>query len=416
MILVRSRRLLLNGSKLLAILLFFCFITSCSKIFGPRPPKEVPPPVEKPVEPEEPEKEEVEKPVEAPVNNIALLLPFQLDRVQGQPSVEDVKRAEIPLDFYQGFKMALDKLAEKGTNFRLTVLDTRDNVNQNQAIGKSPAIQSADLVIGPIFPKEIPAFAAASDLGYTLQVSPLAATLPSQFNVNNLVSLVPSIDQHAAGLAVHLAKVVKGGDQVIVYNTEDEESLKFLGPLKVDLNKQAIGFTEIDDLADVDSLLHAEGKNFFITAAINRYAIMPILTKLMTLKDEGGFTIQLIGHPTWSKLSLDNMNVALKALHTQITTSYYVDADNDKVREFQKNYYSMYKIEPSEFAYKGYDSGYFFGQLLEEYGSEYPDFLLKKNYKGLQTDYIFEKNPNWGYVNEFIRMLQFDGYHYKPIR
>src|SRR5690606_5078333 len=127
----------------------------------------VPPPVEKPVEPEEPEKEEVEKPVEAPVNNIALLLPFQLDRVQGQPSVEDVKRAEIPLDFYQGFKMALDKLAEEGTNFRLTVLDTRDNVNQNQAIGKSPAIQSADLVIGPIFPKEIPAFAAASDLGST---------------------------------------------------------------------------------------------------------------------------------------------------------------------------------------------------------------------------------------------------------
>src|SRR5690606_18574570 len=143
MISVRSHRLLLNGSKLLVVLILFSSITSCSKIFGPRTPKELPPVVEKLKEPEPPKEEEVEKPVASHVNSIVLLLPFQLDRIRGEmPSNADVKRAEIPLDFYQGFKLALDNLAEKGNNFKLTVLDTKDNAAESRIIGKSPDIQS----------------------------------------------------------------------------------------------------------------------------------------------------------------------------------------------------------------------------------------------------------------------------------
>jgi ABC-type branched-subunit amino acid transport system substrate-binding protein len=322
----------------------------------------------------------------------------------------------MPLDFYQGFKLALDNLAKEGKNFQLNVIDTRDNVAETNNIARSSDIQSADLIVGPIFPKEISAFASAGKLEYSLQISPLAASAPSVFNIANLVSLVAPIDQHAESLADYLNTKVRSKDRVIVYNSQDVESQKFLVPLirrLKEISKGKVHLVEIIDLEDLDSKMTGEGKNFFITALLNRFAVDGMLFKLVEVRNDFGYEIQLVGHPNWARSSFQNTN--LRDLNTIITTSYYVDSSNNKVRNFQQQYMKEFKIEPSEFAYKGYDTGYFFGLLLSKYGPDYSKSLLKESYKGLQTNYTFNYNPKWGYVNTFIQILQFDGYQYQPI-
>lgn len=49
-------------------------------------------------------------------NKIALLLPFELNRVASRVTTEDVKRSSLALDFYQGFQMGLDQLSTSGLN------------------------------------------------------------------------------------------------------------------------------------------------------------------------------------------------------------------------------------------------------------------------------------------------------------
>src|SRR5690606_29769893 len=160
MILVQNLRLPLNGSKCLVGLAVLLFLVGCTpKVRVLRGPgSKVPPKTEKPADKEEAAEvtTETEK---VDVKNIALLLPFELDKANPHaPSTADIKRSALALDFYQGFKLGLDVLAEEGTHFKLNVLDTRDDAGESARIAKLEAVQNAALVVGPVYPKEIRVF------------------------------------------------------------------------------------------------------------------------------------------------------------------------------------------------------------------------------------------------------------------
>jgi len=402
----------LSGNRVLGYIVLLSFLSSCA-VIQPKPRVPAEPQVEKPVEPEAPVEDKEVKEVEAKVNSVVLLLPFQLNKIAGAPTRTDVKRNEVPLDFYQGFKIAMDNLTERGHSFKLTVLDSRDNEYHNSQLAMSPDVQSADLIVGPIFPKEIPAFARAAKLSHSLQVSPLAASKPSQFNIPNLVSLVAPIDLHSIGVADYLEKQRKSADNIILINKLDEDSFSFLKPLKNSLTERTIYFSEVEDAEQVVGKVSPSARNFVVVGTNNKFAVNSILQKLVDIQNELGITIELIGHPNWSRASYDNFNLQL--LKAKITTSYYVSSNKSNVRDFQRKYREEFKLEPSEYAYKGFDTGYFFGYMLGKYGPEYPKHMLAEEYKGLQTNYIFEKYPQWGYVNTYIRILEFDGYNYIAI-
>ncbi|WP_157970263.1 type 1 periplasmic-binding domain-containing protein [Albibacterium indicum] len=410
---VQSHQRQLSGSRVLIVLMVLVFLSSCS-IFRPTAPPVKTEPKEEPIEPEEPkEVEKEETPVEPTVNSVVLLLPFQLNRIAGEPSREDVKRVSVPLDFYQGFKLAMDNLTQRGNNFKLTVLDSRDNAVENRRMAVSPEVQSADLIVGPIFPQEIEVFSSSSKAGHALQVSPLAASKPSQFMHPNLVSLIAPIDLHSFGIADYIEKIHRRDDQVILINKADEESVEFLTPLKRSFGEKGIQFTEVNDVNKVRDILNLVGNNIIVVGSTNKYAVNSILTGLVDLKDELDVKIDLFGHPNWSRGSFDTFNLEL--LNTKISTSFYVNADKSTVRDFQRKYRDEFKIEPTEYAYKGFDTGFFFGYMLAKYGKDYPQHLTEETYAGVQTDYRFERNSAWGYVNTFVRILEFNGYKYVPV-
>lgn len=387
------------------------FLSSCA-VLQPKAPTKTPSPVEKPVEPETP-KEEVPKVVEAKVNSVVLLLPFQLDKIDEAPSRADVKRSELPLDFYQGFKLAMENLAKRGHNFKLTVLDSRDNEFENSRLAASPDVQSADLVVGPIFPKEIVAFSRAGKLTYSLQVSPLAASKPSQFNIPNLVSLAAPIDLHSQGLAEFLQKEMKSEDNIIIINKQDDDSFSFLTPLKKSLTEKKVYFAEVENVSQISPKMTLTGRNLVVVGTTNKFAVNVILSELLEVQTDLGARIEVFGHPNWVKASYNTSN--LHALKAKATTTYYVNLSKSNVRDFQKKYREQFKVEPSEYSYKGYDTGYFFGYMLSKYGTDYPQHLVSEEYNGLQTNYRFQKYPQWGYVNTYIQVLEFDGYAYVPV-
>src|SRR5690606_18813407 len=195
MISVRNHRLRLNGSKWLVGLTLVFLVAACTpKVRVLRGAGTQPPPkTQKPAEQDKTE-ENVAETEKVEVTNIALLLPFELNKANPRaPSAEDIKRSALALDFYQGFKLGLDALAEKGTNFRLNVLDTRDDPAENMRNAKLSEVQDAALVVGAVYPKEIQVFGFNASLEDALQISPLAASMPSEFNLPNLVTVTAPI-------------------------------------------------------------------------------------------------------------------------------------------------------------------------------------------------------------------------------
>ncbi len=418
MISVQNRRLRLSGNKLYLLAVVLLITAACAprvRVLKPggtgveeKPEKETPVKTER--------KEEAKPEVES--RNIALLLPFELHKANpAAPGTADVKRAELALDFYQGFKTGLDAVTHKGGRFNLSVLDSRDDTEQARQLGMVAEVQEADLIVGPVYPKEIIAFGSAASLENKLQVSPLAATQPSQFNNPNLVSITPPVDYHVQALAAHLVKQHRTGDVLILYDNGDEDSRKFLVPLDEAIVRQSNNRVKpvvVNDETSLETSLRLSARNVVVAGFTSRYAVLPMLDKLNALQTEGGYHIQLYGHPNWAKTPL--ANGFLSQLHTRITSSYYINERAAGVREFTNQYHNTYRVAPTEFAFKGYDAGVYFGSLLNRYGKEYKQHITKERHQGLHNTFVLEHNPAWGYVNTHIMILQFEGDQFRPLQ
>ncbi|MBK1441482.1 hypothetical protein JHJ32_15905 [Parapedobacter sp. ISTM3] len=421
MISVRSLRLPSSGNKYLIGIVIALFIMGCTpKVRVLRGSGSSAPP--KTDTPADKDKKEADKAVtdaeKVDVKRIALLLPFELNKANPHaPSAEDIKRSALALDFFQGFKLGLDALAEQGVNFRLDVLDTRDDANENARIAKLEEVQDAALVVGPVYPKEIQVFGFNAGLSDALQISPLAASMPSEFNLPNLVTITAPITAHVRALAAHIAGQYQTGDVIVLYNTQDAASRQFLSPLKAAIQrvKKNAKVVEVQDEASLESNIHLSGKNLVVLGTANKYQISPIIAHLHKLQDELSYRINLFGHPNWSKLAFDEHD-GLSNFQAAITTSYYIDSQASDVRRFGLRYQQEFGIAPTEFAYKGYDAAYYFGGLLAKYGAGYKEHIVQEEYVGLHNAFKFEYNPSWGYVNNAIAILQYRDGDFRPLK
>lgn len=412
MILVLNRLLQSNGnnfsSRGLLFLILVFFVASCTpraRVLSPNTETK-PEVIEEKIE-ETPHVELTRREQQ----HITMLLPFELNRSSSQvPTMADIERSALALDFYQGFKLGLDVHAEEGNLFKLEVLDSRDDENEVARLASTEAVKNASIIIGPIYPKEIQAFGRSSGLsnGSVLQVNPLAASMPTEFNLSNLVSITSPIMTHVEALANQIVAEYKSGDVVILYTTEEASSQQFLPALRVELQKRqkSIPIHQVADNQVLLERLRHSGKNLIVCGSTNRFRSTAIINELHAARNEFGFNVQLFGHPNWAKMTFSD-ELDLEALQTVITSSYYINKGSRAVREFDERYQSEYHVAATEFAYKGYDAGFFFGRLLVLYGDDYKQHLIEATYDGLHNSFGFEYNPTWGYVNTVIHFLRY---------
>src|SRR5690606_24516058 len=233
MILVRNLLLPLNGSRCLLGLSVLVLLAACTpKVRVLRAPgSDVPVKTEKPTE----EEETTGKSEEADAidfNQIALLLPFELDKANPHaPSAADIKRSAMALDFYQGYKIGLDALSAESANFKLNVLDSRDDAAENARIPKLHEVQDAALVMGPVCQTEVAVFDFNAKLGQMLQLSPLAASMPSEFTFANTFTRTAPLRVQVKELDAHIAEQEQAGDVVIFYPARVQGGKQLLAAL-----------------------------------------------------------------------------------------------------------------------------------------------------------------------------------------
>ncbi|WP_454880143.1 ABC transporter substrate-binding protein [Sphingobacterium detergens] len=339
-------------------------------------------------------------------NKIALLLPFELNSIAKTVTTEDVERSALALDFYQGFQAGLDKIAKDGMLFDLQVIDSRDNVAYNASLGTAATVKDAALVVGPVYPREIRSFAQTFANKNVLQVSPLAATMASEFSVPNLVSMTPSIRTHSETMAKFVADQYYNGDQILIYDAGDDESKQFLVNFASEVTKanaQAKVKT-VMSLNELNNSLVLTGTNHVVSGTANKNLVKGLLDAMDERFLNPGNQFKLYGHPNLSKLSFENFeNMDFYSL-TVTSSSLANDSDGD-TKKFISNYKSLYKVDPSEFSYKGYDAAVYFGRLLHKYGVDYVSHMTQEKFSGLNSDYRFEFYPKWGYANRALGIM-----------
>lgn len=413
MILVPNRLRLLSGNNFVILLSMLIFLSACSKKITAPKPVEILLPVER-----DQQKEIV--PVKKKTNHsIALLLPFELNSINLKTAGrKDLAKADLAIDFYQGFKLALDSLISNADHFNLQVFDTQSQETRVVNLAMASSVRSNDLIIGPVFPDAIKTFADFSELGHTLQISPLAASMPAEFNNPGLVTVNNTINQHGQKIAefIHLnykPELVN----VVLINTQKTEDAKFSSFFKSSLAKMSGGkfrIIERPTAIAIESYLDPAKINLVIIASTDRLFLLPAIDKLYKLVNQR-YTIELFGHPNWIKANYLSQE-KMQALKSRISTSYFVNYKAQNVKNFIARYRDEYSIEPSEYSFKGFDIGYYFGGLLQKYGKDYADHLEDNNYQGLHTVFKFYKDPKLGYINTELLLLRYTNFELQPVK
>ena len=350
--------------------------------------------------------------------NIALLVPLNLTASKvTSGSKAELEKSAMALDFYQGFKMGIDSAAATtGFNFRLKVLDTKDNNVQITSLIKSGQLSGSELIVGPVFPDGVKFITNYSIANKVPVVSPLAATHPNEFNNPNLISMVNNIDLHAKKIGDFILRDYDPKKTVVVLISTKSSADEVLGaPLRTyfqDSKAQAYTFQEYASVFALEKNMVAGKQYVVLLTSSDRQFVINTLDKLAKMKTAGA-QLELFGHPNWLK---QNYNTdKLQLLNTKITSSYRVDYKSQAVTSFVKKYRRLNNLEPDEYAFKGFDTGLYFGKLFAEHGADYLKYLTQEKYKGLQNSYHFVKDEKLGYINTSLILLEYKNYALNPV-
>lgn len=343
--------------------------------------------------------------------SIALLIPFKLNQLNLKTATKaQIERTDMAIDFYQGVKLGIDSAASFGLNFKVNVYDTKDDNEQLLSLIKTNELLTNNLIIGPVFPdgvKYLTNYSISNDLSI---VSPLAASKPSDFKNPKLISVVNYLDQHSEKIAGFIGSKFQASNSIVVLinpkKTEDEE---FASPIKAFLKQKypTLIVQEFTSAYAFETRMIKGKKYAIVVCSADMGFVTPTidkLAKLSRLKSQD-YQLHLFGHPNWIK---QNYNIdQLQTLKTIISTSYLVNYKDVNVISFVKKYRADFNFEPSEYSFKGFDIGFYFGKLLAKHGKNYLDFMTKDKYKGLHNSFNFEYDPLYGYYNKDLMLLQY---------
>ena len=414
MILAPSRLQRLSGSRCLIILCFLTVLSACSKRIVPAKPAdiEVPPVSQKP-DKVGPVKKNID-------HSIALLLPFNLNTINLETaSAKEISKADLAVDFYQGFKLALDSLSSEGQNYRLQVLDTQNQEARVVNLARAASVMENEIIVGPIFPEAISSFLEFFEKDPSkLIVSPLAASMPAQFKNSNLVTINNNVDQHGWKVADYIHRNYKPEMvNIVLVNTRKTDDEKFAAPLRKYITELSNGKFKIIERANAIGLqtyLSTSKTNLVILTSSDRMLLIPIIDKLHQLIAVN-YRVELFGHPNWVKTTFLE-GTKMQALKTKVSSSYFVDYKSTEVKHFVARYRDEFGFEPSEFSFKGFDIGYFIASLLRKYGKDYASHITDEKYNGLHNDFRFTKDPLSGYINTALMMLDYRALELQPIK
>ena len=413
MISVRNHRPPLSGNKWLLYLWITLVAAACSPKLQP---------VQAPVKPvEKPVTKTTEKPpvkAEPKVATIALLLPFELDYLRTGYSTTALKQANIAVDYYQGFKMALDSLTGQGYNYKLQVFDTKDLPSQSHALAYNPQIRASDLIVGPVFPDGLKSFTSVLTSARKPILSPLAAAAPSTFNNQNLVTAIPPLEYHAWAAADYVVNDIKA-KKVFILKSGYSADNEYVNPFKKGIDSlskkrvKTIPHTVVrGNLNPLIPQLSLKEQNVFVIPSTNQAFLLVTLRTLDSLAKK--YPITVFGHPSWEGVAYLKAEL-LQGLKTHITSADNIDYKAAATMTFIRNYRKMFKAEPSEFSIKGFDEGLYFGNLLGKDNDGLKN-LGQNEYTGLHNSFRFVKKPGLGWINTHVNVLKYTNFALKKVK
>ncbi|WP_375580756.1 hypothetical protein ABWH96_06990 [Marivirga tractuosa] len=367
---------------------------------------------------------------------VAVMLPFM---AEGLSTSKGNKGNQFVLDIYQGILTAVDELNQKEKRIELFAYDTDRDSLKTAKILDSEELLEMDMIIGPLYPVPASMVREYSYKHKINMVNPLS-TNSETIATNPYSFLMKSTPETRAKTAARFAiENMENKNATIFYGSKPQDSIfayTYKRVLEADsfnitwmaASKSATSSSEIlrtltevydkDTLSNVgkvyisntvkvrvgedDSLvLSRDTLGHIMVASSDNLLVSNVLSGLDTRRD----SIPIIGYDEWldfNQISFDQ----LQRMGVIMIGQNYFDFSSHQVAEFKENYRKKYNKLPSQYSYDGYETMWFFGEQLIEFGNYFQYGLYNEGFQAGHLYFGFDyTNAN---DNQFVPIMKME--------
>ncbi|WP_117885162.1 LysM peptidoglycan-binding domain-containing protein [Aureibaculum luteum] len=334
---------------------------------------------------------------------IAIMLPFS----SGKPRLDD-----IATDFYLGAEMALDSLKKQGLNITAKVFDTKNSLTEVSTILKMNEFNDVDAIIGPMFLNNVRFVSQSLGNQNTAIISPVSSKDHGAFAAKNTIQDTPSEDQLSQKVLEYIKKNYKGENLIVIKDDIQENQLKY--------NKTIAELKAIDTLGKLRILSPVKGyirpdyfkknildkkENWVVLLTDDSSVTNDVIQNLGVMPEKISITLFALRHQANFE-KIENHHLARVNLH--YATENFVDENSINVQQFISKYKKKNYLDPSDYAFKGFDITYDALARMATYA------MVNSAFSGgiserITSKFLYTKNGNNGYINKGIFLVKYDG-------
>lgn len=350
--------------------------------------------------------------------NIGLALPLLLDSIYSEEAFEHSFYINNPVikgafDIYTGMHMAFDSLKRKYPFIHLNIYDSSIDTFNMDSVLKDSTLKEMDVMFGPLLDQYFTKMVKFCHDNQIYVISPLQNIKPksSVFYRNS----TPSLTNYYDSIALYIQNNFDSIKQKVIINPDSNAanlvSQHDLFDSVPNLKKLISNSPKLIDILDSstieminDSVVYKLGRLdhriVFINSTDESF-VYRVFSQLEKIKDSIHFSV--IGLPSWEHFSSINVSY-YNSFNVLFGSTHYINYKDPRVINFRYEYIKRFKIEPSKYAYLGYDNLMFH---VEDLISPTDHFL----YEGLSTQ--FEMTNIIGGVeklykeNRYFHLIQF---------
>lgn len=309
------------------------------------------------------------------------------------------------MDFYSGALIAVRELGESGIDVNLNVYDVA-----NGTFGATKhELESSDIVIGPVAATDISRLYSIAS-GIKALVSPLdpkAEELTARYST--MVHAPASRTVQYQDVAQWIKEDLMPGDKVIVISEKEARKGDEGKLIRAAVDSAYVAYTPFSYSIlegrkiqePLEANMTSEGVNRVVIASESEAFVNDVIRNL-NLTIHNKFNVVLYAPAkirTFETIEIENFHNT--NLHASLT--YYINYEDKAVKEFIMKYRALFKTEPTQFAFQGYDVARYFMGLYAKYGEDW--MTNAEDATMLQSTFDLKPSGNGGYLNTGIRRI-----------
>ncbi len=352
---------------------------------------------------------QLEKPSVNQTKKLALLLPFNLAKVQNDTvntiadRLKKDKFLNMTLDFYSGALMAIDSAKQLGISVDVSVFDSEETKNNSNIANliKQNKLDDFSAVIGPFYQANVEKTAELLTTNQVAVISPLSKEIGKSYP--NLFQTITS--PTLIRLAIFDFMRSKNGNILAVVDKKKVSVKKYIVENQKDVRFAILDPTGALNVASLKALLVKNKINYVVMETANTSMIKSTMTALLSVQPF--YNVQLVILEPNETLDTDEIEFAnllkLKLLYPSMTR----ENNSPEAAIFEKNYKLKNKVTPNAFATRGFDVTFDTLMRLSQ-ATTFAESASTQVTEQVESKFDYFKNEMGGFANKGLYILYYD--------